>query len=56
MSSDTSSDVKTSQIDLNAEIRKIWAQKWNEPTVEYVFSSGREFKRQTEDAGIYQQP
>ena len=41
--------VNTSIIDWNAEVRKAWGVKWNEPDVEYEFSSGRKFYRRVED-------
>lgn len=44
-------------LDLGAETRKAWGPKWNEPTVEYIFGSGkreRKFSRRTEDSSIYQ--
>lgn len=40
------------EINWNAEVRKAWGPKWNEPEEEYRFS-GRTFKRRTEDAAIY---
>lgn len=41
------------QIDLSAEIKKIWGPEFNAPEVAYEFSSGRKFKLRTEDAAIY---
>lgn len=41
------------EVDLSAQVRHIWGDKWNEPEVEYEFSNGRTFTRRTEDAGIY---
>lgn len=41
------------EINLSAEIKKIWGPKWNEPERSYVFSNGREFKLRTGDAAIY---
>ena len=52
-SSDNSSDVKTTEIDLGAEIRKIWGANWNKPETAYEFSNGRKFELRTEDAAIY---
>lgn len=40
-------------IDWNAEVRKAWGPKWNEPETSYEFSNGRKFKLRTEDAAIY---
>lgn len=45
--------VVTREVDLSAQVRHIWGEKWNEPEVEYEFSSGRTFTRRTEDAAIY---
>jgi hypothetical protein len=41
------------QIDLSAEIKKIWGPEFNAPEVAYEFSNGRKFKLRTEDAAIY---
>jgi len=41
------------EIDLSAEIKKMWGKAWNEPELEYEFSNGRKFYRRTEDAAIY---
>ena len=46
--------VTTREVDLSAEVKKMWGKKWNEPEEEYVFSNGRKFIRRTEEAGIYQ--
>lgn len=46
--------VVTREVDLSAQVRHIWGEKWNEPEVEYEFSNGRTFTRRTEDAAIYQ--
>lgn len=43
----------TRTIDLSTVVRGMLGKEWNEPTVEYEFSNGRVFKRQTEEAGIY---
>ena len=40
------------EIDLSAEIRKIWGVRWNSPEVAYRFGD-REFVLKTEDAAIY---
>lgn len=42
------------EVNLSAEIKKIWGPEWNQPEVEYEFSSGRKFKRKTEHAAIYE--
>jgi hypothetical protein len=41
------------EIDLSAEIKKIWGARWNSPELAYEFSNGRKFYLRTEDAGIY---
>lgn len=41
------------EIDMGAEVKKIWGVKWNEPPVSYEFSGGRKFTLRTEDAAIY---
>jgi len=41
------------EIDLSAEVRKIWGPKWNEAEISYRFSNDREFKLKTGDAAIY---
>lgn len=45
--------VKFTEINLSAEIKKIWGDKWNAPEIAYEFSNGRKFELRTEDAGIY---
>ena len=42
------------EINLSAEVKKIWGVKWNAPEVEYEFSNGRKFERRTGDAAIYE--
>ena len=54
MPNEPNTDVSSRQIDLSAEVKKIWGAKWNAPEVAYRFSNGREFELRTEDAGIYQ--
>lgn len=41
------------EINLSAEVKKMWGPKWNEPEVSYEFSNGRKFYLKTEDAAIY---
>jgi hypothetical protein len=48
------SDPVFREIDLSAEIKKIWGPQWNAPEVAYEFSSGRKFYLKTGDAGIYE--
>ena len=50
--SDTSPP-STKQINLTAEIRKIWGPEWNAPESSYEFSNGRKFVLRTGDAAIY---
>ena len=40
------------EINLSAEIKKVWGPKWNEPEVSYDFN-GRKFTLRTGDAAIY---
>ena len=44
---------KFRDVDLSAEIRRIWGPQWNEPEESYCFSNGRKFKLRTGDAAIY---
>lgn len=53
MANETENVVNFRTINLSAEIKKSWGDKWNEPEVSYKFSNGREFKLRTEDASIY---
>lgn len=41
------------EVDLSAEIRKIWGPEWNKPETSYEFSNGRKFELRTGDAAIY---
>ena len=41
------------EINLSAEIKKIWGPQYNAPVTEYEFSNGRKFERRTEHAAIY---
>lgn len=41
------------EIDLSAEVRRIWGSEWNAPEVSYEFSNGRKFYLRTGDAAIY---
>jgi hypothetical protein len=49
-----STDVNFSEINLSAEIKKIWGEKWNAPETSYEFSNGRKFELRTGDAAIYE--
>ena len=42
------------EINLSAEIKKIWGKQWNAPSPAYEFSNGRKFEMRTEDFGPYQ--
>ena len=48
------SDVTFREIDLSAEARKAWGDKWNAPEISYEFSNGRKFTLRTGDAAIYE--
>ena len=42
------------EVDLAAEIRKIWGAEWNKPDISYEFADGkRKFELRTGDAAIY---
>lgn len=41
------------EINLSAEVKKIWGPEWNAPETSYEFSNGRKFKLRTGDAAIY---
>lgn len=41
------------EINLSAEIKKIYGPHWNEPEPSYEFSNGRKFKLRTGDSLIY---
>ncbi len=41
------------EIDMAAEIKRMFGPRWNEPEIAYRFSNGVEKKLRTEDAGIY---
>jgi len=40
------------EIDLSAEIKRMWGARWNSPELAYEFGD-RKFYLRTEDAGIY---
>ena len=44
------------EIDMSAEIRKIWGKKWNAPELVYEFSNDRKFYERTEEGGAYRRP
>ena len=41
------------EVNLTAEIKKVWGPKWAQPETSYEFSNGRKFELRTEDANIY---
>ena len=41
------------EINLGAEIRKIWGPEWNKPEIAYEMADGRKFYLRTGDAAIY---
>lgn len=47
------SEVVFKEINLSAEIKKMWGPKWNAPEPAYEFSNGRKFELRTGDAAIY---
>lgn len=46
-------EVVFKEINLSAEIKKMWGPKWNAPEPSYEFSNGRKFELRTGDASIY---
>lgn len=53
MATEPNHDVTVREIDLGAEIRKIWGAEWNRAEIAYEFSNGRKFELKTGDAAIY---
>lgn len=51
---DARTEVHFKEIDLGAEVKKIWGQRWNAPEVSYEFSNGKKYELKTEDAAIYE--
>jgi hypothetical protein len=41
------------EINISAEIKRMYGPRWNEPELAYVFSNDRKFYLRTEDAAIY---
>jgi hypothetical protein len=41
------------ELNISAEIKRMWGPKWNAPELAYEFSNGRKFYLRTEDSGIY---
>jgi len=46
------SNVVVRELNLSAEIKKIWGPEWNKPEIAYEFE-GRKFYLRTGDAAIY---
>jgi hypothetical protein len=46
-------DPTFTEINLSAEIKRLWGPKWNAPEPAYEFSNGRKFELRTGDAAIY---
>lgn len=42
------------EINLSAEVKKLWGKEWGAPELEYQFSNGRKFVRRPEHATIYE--
>lgn len=42
------------EINLSAEIKKMYGPEWNKPEPSYEFSNGRKFTLRTGDASIYE--
>lgn len=53
MATEPPNDPVFREINLSAEIKKIYGNKWNAPETSYEFSNGRKFELRTGDAGIY---
>lgn len=49
---DSTTPPNTSEINLSAEIKKIWGPEWNKPEISYEFGK-RKFELRTGDASIY---
>lgn len=50
----TENKVNFREINLSAEIKKIWGQEWNRPETSYEWSNGRKHELRTGDAAIYE--
>jgi hypothetical protein len=48
------SDAKFTVINMSAEAKKAWGDKWNAPEVAYEWSNGKKHYLRTEDAAIYE--
>ena len=44
---------KFQELNLSAEIKKLWGPEWAAPEVSFEFSNGRKFTLRTGDAAIY---
>lgn len=47
------SEVVFKEVNLSAEIKRLWGPKWNAPEPAYEWSNGRKFELRTGDAAIY---
>jgi hypothetical protein len=54
MADNNESDVTFREINLAAEIKKMYGKKWNEPEVSYEWSNGKKHYLRTGDAAIYE--
>jgi hypothetical protein len=46
-------DFPMREVNLSAEIKKMWGKEWDAPELEYQFSNGKKFYRRPEHAAIY---
>ena len=46
-------DFPMREVNLSAEIKKMWGKEWDAPVLEYEFSNGKKFYRKPEHAAIY---
>lgn len=54
MPNNNESDAKFREINLSAEIKKMWGPEWNAPEVAYEWSNGKKHYLKTGDAAIYE--
>lgn len=47
-------EVNFRELNVSAEIKKLWGPKWSAAEVSYEFSNDRKFYLKTEDAAIYE--
>lgn len=48
------SNVVFKDVNLSAEIKKAWGEKWNQPEIAYEWSNGKKHYLKTGDAAIYE--